>query len=193
VIEHLHWQRKDQSGIAGQHVMIVGYSHYTKKDDRDHKDFTNVAVNEVIYGNDGKYGGAMFSSIPRYFGNYANRGDFWKKVDFFNFVPNSFLDKTKYANANSEQNEIARIRFRRILSEERPDKVFVFSRKAWRSCKDALQEADLNHAPFSYKLDGNWGTFVADGKIIPVCGLRHPMLANAEEMRTAVQSFLSFN
>jgi len=38
--------------------------------------------------------------------------------------------------------------------------------------------------------DRNWGTFVMDNTIIPVLGLRHPMLANAEKMRAAVQEFL---
>jgi hypothetical protein len=190
VIEHLHWQRKDQSGIEGQHLMIVGYSHYTQKNDRDHEDFTKAAVNKVIYGDDRKYGGAMFSSVPRYFGDFANRGDFWKKVDFFNFIPNSFSDQTKYANANSEQNEIARSRFRRILCEERPDKVFVFSRKAWRACQGTLQKAALDCVILASESDRNWGTFVMDNTIIPVLGLRHPMLANAEKMRAAVQEFL---
>ena len=189
MIEHLHWQRTDKSGIAGQHIMIVGYSHYRKKEDPDHAGFTRGAVRKVISGKEKKYGGAMFSAVPSYFGDFA-REDFWKKVLFFNFVPDSFLDTEKFATARGNQLEVAKKRFNKILGKEMPDKVFVFSRKAWRDCPLTEEEQTGLCTPLSNGLD-NWGTYAINGKKIRACGFRHPMRTDTKKMRSAVQEFLN--
>jgi hypothetical protein len=192
VIEHEHWKRKDLSGIAGHHIAIVGYSHYRDKKAADHSQFTIDAVNKVISGKDKRYGGAMFSSVPGYFGDYK-REDFWRKVHFFNFVADAFFAHDKFAIANSQQVEVAQKRFKDILRKELPDKVFIFSRKAWSSCPPTLEEMNGLCVPLTNNAADNWGTYEINGKLIRVCGFRHPLRASSEKMRTSVQEFLDLD
>jgi hypothetical protein len=39
MIEHKHWKRKSEEGVQGQHIAIVGYSHWGNTDE-DSAEFT---------------------------------------------------------------------------------------------------------------------------------------------------------
>jgi hypothetical protein len=138
MIEHKHWRRFSQKGIQGQHIAIVGYSHYGDVS-KDSSDFTKWALNKFV--SDDPIGERFFPPIQGYFG-YEGRPDFWNRVDFFNFIPQCFPSANKFASGGKDLVERARSRFLNILSVEKPDKVFVFTRKGWNQCPNTLEETN---------------------------------------------------
>lgn len=188
MIEHTPWTRELMDGTIPSEIAVVGYSHYRKESDIDHDRFTLTVMENVLSGE--QSGDAFFSAVPNYFG-HADRTAFWRSVHFFNFVPEAFLDTQKFATATSKQNEFARSRFLRLLENLMPDKVFIFSRKAWRECPITVEE-ETGGACTSLICNprDNWGTYTIKGKSIRVCGFRHPLFARTEQMRAAVHEFL---
>ncbi len=188
MIEHQHWKRTSKVGIDGQHIAIVGYSHYRKPHKRDSADFTQWVMREFIRGE--RIGPAFFRPIQKFFGQ-EDSDKFWKRVHFFNFVPESFLEGDKFATANGDLLKRAKDRFTRILKLEKPDKVFVFSRKGWNQCPETLEEAagKLCH-PLRSNDQDTWGTYDIGVKKVRVCGFRHPLYARLEKVMPSVQEFL---
>jgi hypothetical protein len=188
MIEHEHWKRTNTQGIGNrnQHIAIVGYSHYRKKtDDKDSDQFTQTVMKSYLSG-DRKMGAMFFPPIERYFG-YENRVDFWNRVHFFNFIPECFLSDKKFASGNLKLVKRAQTRFDRILSLEKPDKVFVFSRKGWNQCPDT----SLPTKPLEADHRDTWGTYTYGTHDVSVCGFRHPLYASAEQVKRSVQEFLA--
>lgn len=187
MIEHRHWPRKSLEGIDKQHIAIVGYSHYGNLK-RDSSTFTHWALEEYMAGE--PVGDQFFPAIQSYFG-FDDRPEFWNHVHFFNFVPQCFAKNDKYATADVAMKERAQKRFLRILREERPDKVFVFSRKGWRQCPPTVEEEDNRRCtPLLSNSADNWGTYRLDGHEIRVCGFRHPLYARHADVKKSVQEFL---
>jgi hypothetical protein len=185
VIEHKHWTRKSDEGIQGQNIAIVGYSHYRKEqDEADSSRFTHSVMRSYLSG-DQKMGAKFFPPIQRYFG-FEDRKAFWNRVHFFNFIPECFPSANKFASADIELKKRAQTRFKKILSIEKPDKVFVFSRKGWNQCPDTPEETQ----PLKSNPRDTWGTYDLGGHTILACGFRHPLYADFEGMHLAVQEFL---
>jgi hypothetical protein len=185
VIEHKHWKRRSEEGIQGQHIAIVGYSHYRKEqDEADSAGFTQKVMKSYLSG-DRKMGAMFFPPIQKYFG-FDDREEFWNRVDFFNFIPECFPSAKKFASAEMKVRARAQTRFKKILSIEKPDKVFVFSRKGWNQCPDTPEETH----PLKSNPQDTWGTYYLDGHTVRACGFRHPLYAPFKDMQVSVREFL---
>jgi hypothetical protein len=185
MIEHKHWQRKSTDGILDQHIAIVGYSHYRKEQDEPDSSRFTQSVMRIYLDRDQKMGAKFFPPIERYFG-FEDRKLFWNRVLFFNLVPECFSSDNKYGLAGMELKKRAQARFEKILSVEKPDKVFVFSRKGWNQCPDTPEEPQ----PLKSNPRDTWRTYSFGGHSIRACGFRHPLFTEFEGMRSAVQEFL---
>jgi hypothetical protein len=187
MIEHKHWKRKSTDGIEGQHIAIVGYSHYGDPQ-KDSDRFTHWALNKFIAGE--PIGDQFFPPIQSYFG-YDGRPDFWNHVDFFNFIPECFASVKKFATGDRALVERSQKRFLKILQREKPDKVFVFSRKGWNQCPYTEEEKLVGHCNhLKSDSEDTWGTYDLGGHTVQACGLRHPLYADAKRVRRSVQEFL---
>jgi hypothetical protein len=186
MIEHRHWKRTSKKGIEGQHIAIVGYSHYRDlQAGKDSNEFTHTVMNTYLSG-DRRMGAMFFPPIQRYFGYENHRVEFWSRVDFFNFVPECFASTDKFASAARDLKTRSQDRFKKILSVEKPNKVFVFSRKGWNQCPDTVEATQ----PLNANPKDTWGFYEAGGHKILACGFRHPLFAKIEDMQLAVQEFL---
>jgi hypothetical protein len=188
MIDHKHWKRANGDGIQNQHIAIVGYSHYGETS-KDYSGFTNWAMKSYISGKG--IGERFFPPVQTYFG-YEGRPEFWNQVDFFNFVPECFATAKKFASADAKLKDHAQKRFLRILTDEKPDKVFVFTRKGWNQCPPTLEEAAGGRCiPLKFNPEDNWGTYDVGGHRVKVCGFRHPLFyANSEQVAVSVREFL---
>jgi hypothetical protein len=193
MIEHLHWRGDSyESGIQGQRLAIVGYSHWGS-DEGANADFTRTCVKRVMSG--WKHNSTrFFTSIQNYFG-FEDPVNFWEKVVFFNFLPNCIGDENdRFGLGTEAQNHRGQQRFLSILRAERPHKVFVFTTKGWRSCPETREEINSpDHAPLDFGIDFpgfSWGTYDVGGHIAAAFGLRHPQGADGELMRKVVQHIL---
>ena len=192
MIEHKPWKGpKRELGIDGQRVAIVGYSHYRNAKDADNEQFTICVVRNVLSGQ--QRGDSLFAAIPGYFG-FKDRIEFWKRVWFFNFIPECIgTDEEKYATGSPDQIKRAGERFRRILQKERIQKAFVFTTKGWRHCPYTDEEkkgkdcASLGHG-FD---DVTWGNYTLGARKVLAFGFRHPQFAPKEHMRAAVSEALT--
>jgi hypothetical protein len=189
-IVHDPWRPTSKDGIGGQHIAIVGYSHHLKGGDVDCKSLTRDVVRDVIKG---KKKLSFFTSIQNYFG-YNNPKDFWTRVLFFNFLPDCIGDSdNKYGKGSDEQHRLAQDRVRRILSKERPDKVFVFTTKAWQKFPNTIENVgDQPCTPlFPGSPEPSWGIYEMGSHRVLVCGFRHPQYAKGQNIKRQVEAFLA--
>ena len=180
-IEHRCW-RPDRyhEGIAGSRIAISGYSHYSNEG--DDAELTNLVVARVVSG-ESRY--AFFTSVARAFGFEPSA--FWPRVIFFNFVPSIVGSSAdKFAVAGELENERARARVRRLLDEHAPDKLFVFSEKAWAAFPKTDGERAGLIAKGALVKSGTYTT--RSGKKVLAAGGRHPQGASANELREFARS-----
>lgn len=184
-MEHVEWcpDAYLQSGLSGQRIAVAGHSHWSN--DPDHDAFTDECLRNVISG---KWRIAFFTSIARSFG-FEDRTDFWSRVLFFNFLP------TKVGNGDErngygrpDQLEVGRARVLRILDQHKPDKLFVFSTKAWGEFPHTIEDqAGVEAQPPLY-----WHTYqTRSGHRVKAVGLRHPQGADGTAMRERVQALMA--
>ena len=174
-----------EEGIDGQRVACVGFSHWS--DEPSHEDplKTKNDIENVISG---AYDSAPYwAHFPRYFG-HRTRADFWSRVVFFNSLPSIVGDGSqRYSAGTAEQQNGAQERLIRIVEKERPQKLFIFSKKAWNS---------LPESPNGWhKLgdtDFDWGHLATpSGWTVPVICLPHPQGADGSAMEKAVAAGMS--
>ena len=187
-LEHREWVGEDySSGIGGQRVAVMGFSHWGELDE-DRACVTEEVIAAVCDGRSH----AFFDQIQRYFG-FGQRAEFWSRVAFFNYLPDLVgTGENRHAWGRQDQHDRARVRFQQILDRRQPDKVIVFSMKAWDSMP-AFRPADPSGR--SLGRDGEfprsfgWGTYDAglDGHVTAAFGLRHPQGALKEIMVNAVR------
>jgi hypothetical protein len=181
------------SGINGHRVAILGYSHWNGDPDRDDYDkFTIDVMRDVI---NATYRPSFFTRIAGFF----DAGDpalFWKKVLFFNYLPQCIGGKAeRFDVADESWSNSANERFRCILEAHVPDKVIVFTSKGWGS----LPPFDAA-IPYTFDTSGLVGAVLRDpcglykvgSKSIIAFGLRHPQGAPAKAMSLAVRQILEF-
>jgi len=192
LIEHTPWRGQNyESGIGGQRIAVVGYSHHRGPSQVDCEDFTEDVVRCVIEGQQERE--SFFGPIRGYFG-YDDNAAFWNRVLFFNFLPDCIgVTDQRYETGSPSQIVHGKRRFLRIIREEKPDKVFVFTVKGWRSFPRTIQEEagearillGTNFPKFS------WGTYAAGKHTVMAFGLRHPQFANGQLMQLAVRDILT--
>src|SRR5690242_18178447 len=108
---HERWKGAQYpSGIDGQRIGIVGYSHWNGDPDRhDCAQFTENVVRGVMKGESSH---SFFIQIRNYFG-FDDHGTFWEKVLFFNYVPRCIGGPyERFAVADESWNDSANKRFR---------------------------------------------------------------------------------
>jgi hypothetical protein len=186
-VEHIPWkgQNYDKGGINGQRIAIVGHSHHSEEEDTDN--LTLDVMREVTTGRSYKF----FDQIQDYFG-FLDGADFWNRVVFFNFLPDSVgSDEERYKHGTPEQIARGKERFRRLLSEYHPQKVLVFSKTIW-SEMEPLREEEASDSSGEKRGDGfSWGTYELDGQIVMVFNLHHPERAPKDRQTRAVQQILA--
>lgn len=184
-MEHVEWCPSGfrEGGLSGQRIAIAGHSHWS--DDPDHDGFTDVCLRNVISG---EWRISFFTSIARYFG-FEDQATFWPQVMFFNFLPTMVggdLDRFGYGHA--DQLEAGRARVLRILDQHEPDKLFVFSTKAWREFPPTIED----NAKAEAQPPHHWHTYeTSSGHRVKAVGLRHPQGADRAEMTAQVQSLMA--
>ena len=182
MIDHRPWIGPDfRSAPREQQIAIVGYSHYS--DESDDEGATEKCISCVINGERMPF----FTKIAGYFG--CDAPAFWSRVAFFNFIP-CFVGGSNelYKRGSSEQTEAGKRRVLRLLAEIKPQKVFVFSKKAWWDFPESIEsKAGLEpHEP------SGWVTYPAgDGRIALAVGLQHPQWAKSDIQTAAVRSILT--
>jgi hypothetical protein len=186
-IEHAEWVGSQfNDGIQGQHIAIVGFSHWGEVSGDD-PDFTRDVIQGVCEGKSHTF----FDRIREYFGYQDARG-FWGRVVFFNFIPDLIgSKKERFAYGTPAQHERGRERFLQILGRQRPEKVVVFSRKAWNNLPEfcPADPEDRFLGP-EFPAGFTWGTYERDGHVAAAFGLRHPQGAKTDEMTQAVRRIL---
>ena len=107
VVDHVYWRGREyeSSGIGQQRIAIVGYSHCKEDNEEDNKESTPIVLNNVISGT---WSIRFFTSIRNYFG-FGSHVDFWEKVVFFNYVPDSMNATTRFDWATDEQINVHKI------------------------------------------------------------------------------------
>jgi hypothetical protein len=190
MVEHLPWIGEHYAnGIKNQRVAIVGHSHPSEKGEQDLNDYTNQIVKQFIEGQNIKF----FSIIQRYFG-FENRSEFWNRVLFINYI--SDWVPSRYHPGTGEQIDRAKQRFQKLLSTERPDKIFVFTSKGWSILPPTREECDHSGLrPISVEISEfspfRWGTYVAGDHTAMAFGLRHPQGANTKLMQRVVRHIMT--
>jgi hypothetical protein len=195
LIEHKPWVGPlyRPEGINGQRIAIVGHFHHGNEDNNQ---FTIETVAGML---NGEYTIPFFSTIRNYFG-FEDNGDFWNRVMFFNYLPDCVGGAEERYNSGTEQQIMrAKARFLRILADNLPEKVFVFSNnerlgKGWPTlpptCEEEASEGCIALGTQFPRF--SWGTYrTAAGHIAMAFGLRHPQGASSLLMRDAVEHILS--
>ena len=189
-INHAIWRPTLAGGIYRQKVAIVGYSHHCAKGTFDQDNLTLDILQGVI---DGTRKHSFFTAIQKYFG-YDDSASFWSRVYFFNFLAEAIgPSDRKYGNASSEQREEAKRRFLTFIENEKPDKVFIFTRKGWKSFPETTveeQEGRTCNRLFNDSEEPTWGTYLVGEHRVLACGFRHPQFARGEDLEGQVREFL---
>jgi len=194
MIEHRPWRGAEcESGVDGQRIAIVGYSHHRDPEHEDNDLLTYCVLERIVKGE--TIGDSFFPRVPGYFG-FENRAEFWNRVWFFNFIPECIgTSDQKYGTANGELLERAKRRFKKTLRDEVPniEKVFVFSTKGWSQCPHTAQEdKGEDCTPLGAAFGRfSWGRYVFSDHNVTAFGLRHPQFADKALMVGAVQKALS--
>ncbi len=177
--------------IRGKQLAIVGYSHHLDDDYRS--EFTQELLVDV---SENRRHIAFFTRISSYFG--LSNQEFWPHVIYFNFLPGRIGDKDdKYKTAPADVHEAARRRVLSILSDNEIERILVFSTKAWNNFPDTDGEKSGEKCSplFERTTESRYrveiGTYTINGRPVLAAGFRHPERANAEEMRHAVETFMS--
>jgi hypothetical protein len=195
VVEHAHWRGRNYlSGIEGQKIAIVGYSHHRKPEHQDHPEFTRVVLWKVLDGT--QKGDSFFATVAGYFGCSDDQTAFWNRVVFFNLIPQCIgTSENRYRVGTACQHEDGRGRFTRILKKEKPNKVFVFTTKGWRECPLTAQEKEGKRCtPLADGIENvSWGRYVFDSHTVTAFGLHHPQYANKEQMKLAVRTAMKLS
>lgn len=185
--EHKPWVGERYANQPeGERYLIAGFSHWGRYSDEreDDPDFTNQVMRR--WGVPGSI--RFFDSIASYFGS-DDRNAFWNSVCFINTLPTTVgSEDERYTEGTPEQRTEAPARNLRILDELRPDKVLLFSRKAWPLWPEwtgSLTGATIGIKPAEI----NFGSYKrSDGGESVLFGLRHPQFASSSEMKDAVRA-----
>ncbi len=128
VFEHAPWIGASyEAGIGGKRVLVVGYSHWSEEADRT--DFTQDQVQQWAAGEEPMPFGPR---LRTFFGD-ADAFTFWNSIAFFNALPSLVggADE-RYADGTPEQIAAIGPLVLRLIAELEPDRIFVFSKKAWK-------------------------------------------------------------
>jgi hypothetical protein len=186
-MEHQAWVGSDyERGLGGQRVLIAGFSHWS--DEPDTIDFTKNQVRSWAAGDEPK----PFGVRLRAFFGIDNPAEFWNGIAFFNTLPTLIGGAiARFADGDEEQRRAVPKRVLGIIGELQPDRVFVFSRKAWHVWPDytgGLRNGTLRVAGVG---EFDAGAYRHSRGEALAFGFSHPQFAAVGPTRTAVSAALS--
>ena len=194
-IEHEPWINTDVYCKQKEKICIVGESHYDKEGN-DSVMLTHQVVQHAINGTKWM---PFFLAIEYAF---QRKSEMWNEVLFMNYLASVPTDGSEA----DKRDLIARSRERLLdmIAMHRPEKVFVFSRLAWRVFPNLVEEDEPrpNNIPFliveaaKSRSRHEWGHLRAKPKqghehIAKVYGLEHPSRYTSnivEPLRASVQA-----
>ena len=120
---------------------------------------------------------------------YETHDGFWQRVMFFNYLPECVGGAGEHFNhGTQEQISRAKDRFLRLIQQELPDKVLVFTSRRWAFPFDAETFQKLGSRFSNFYLQ----EYRFDGHSIPISFLRYPQGASGELMRGAIEFALDY-
>lgn len=190
VIEHEPWIGDEYlTGIEDQKVAVIGFSHHVNE--TDHPRVT-ADMMSVIAGEGPDPGGwrkiAFFVQVRNAFG-FSNHRDFWKRVMFFNFIPNSVgRDDARYAPGSATQLQHAEQRVLQLFEAYAPNKAFLFSTKAWNNFPKTRERQAGDDPKMGERFDDfRMGHYDFPQSTTTVLRLRHPQGARRALLADAVR------
>jgi hypothetical protein len=179
-----------ESGMGAQRVAVVGYSHWLEAGCKDTDQATIDCISKVVSGRLEKKT-TFFDRVRDCFG-YDNHEDFWPEVMFFEFLPDCVGGgNDRYKSGTLAQRERAARRFLRLITDHKPDKVFIFTgfnaRSRYFPPMDNKPESIQEFPMFK------WGTYTVGDHRASAFFLRHPERASMKDlelMRKAVKHIL---
>ncbi|HEX8302085.1 hypothetical protein [Sphingomonas sp.] len=166
---------------------IMGYSHWAQEP--DHAAFTTQTMRSVI---DGKYQDiSFFNFIPAYF--REERTYFWNRVMFLNFLPRKIGGPgDRFATGSAEATLAGKERALRLMEVYAPNRLFVFSRKAWEGLPSSLEDAAKVTAQriLEDQIFDRHHYHFRTGHVVQAFGLRHTQGAIKEVMTRAITAAL---
>lgn len=156
--------------------MIVGWSHWGNEGEDVG---TKGCIQKVI---DGEWRIAFFTQIRGYF-DHQDHALFWPQVMFINFLPNLVGGpEQRFGHGTLEQRQIGKERFLRLIEENLPHKVLVFTSRRWAfpylDNSENLSSSFPQFLKSKYKIGSHEAA---------VYFLRHPQGARKTIMQAAVR------
>jgi hypothetical protein len=196
MISHNAWvrRREFQDGINGQRIAIIGHSHHDDPNGSNEPDDdanTERTLEHMLSGHpDWQF--RFFDRVLAFF-DYNTHAEFWPRVLFMNFLPQRVAGI--YDNGTPDQQQRGRDRFLKVMAEHKPDKIFVFSKKAWSQLPASLDRGPDNEYG-EYPLGTafpqiSWCRYRFDNEISYAYGLKHPQYASVAKTRDAVRHILA--
>ncbi|CAN5374235.1 hypothetical protein BH20BAC1_BH20BAC1_12820 [soil metagenome] len=126
----LHYQpwipKNYKSGKYGK-LLLLGESHYLNKD-KDIKHLTKQVIRNAIKETEGMYS-PFFRTIELMFDRTADHEVFWNEVAFANLIQTGLV--TSDSQPTVEERESINPTFQLLLSQLKPYRVLVFSKRMW--------------------------------------------------------------
>lgn len=183
IVEHLPWKGPlYQSGLGGVRVAIIGYSHHRKPEEPDHSNWT---IDMMLGVASGTRRDKFFVKVQDYFGR-PNQPNFWNQVLFFNYLTDCVIDFFGTGQTGPANN-----RFKKIISTYLPDKVFVFSRKAWNGLSEEAESPPAQPLGMGLPHTFQSRIYKVNQRVVAAYGLKHPQYAKRDLMRRAVSQILA--
>lgn len=82
-------------------------------------------------------------------------------------------------------------RIKSILSDLKPDKAIVFTKKGWSLWPDYDDDEGSRFLPIPETEEIEFGTYIGDGFSTVAYGLRHPQFASFETMKRSVAAIMA--
>ncbi|QYE35239.1 hypothetical protein KZX46_04355 [Polymorphobacter sp. PAMC 29334] len=188
-VQHEPWVGLNYGSGAfnGEKIAIVGYSHWDNDIDTNEK--TKETLAGVATGSTVEI--AFFNKIMGYF----KRDDpaFWNEVMFFNFIPNTIgTGDERHDSGTDEQHRLGQARALALMEEHKPDRVFVFSAKAWRNFPKSIEDLAELQADEIIPEEAEFvrNHYRVEDHVVLAFGLRHPQGAADAIMYPAVAAAL---
>lgn len=196
--EHAIWQGAKYAEAA-ERWAVLGFSHYdrdwSKPDsscaglDAKKANFTTQLLTQTV---EGRCDLRFFRDLAKAFGatDLEPRKRFWEQVVFFNYLPTCVDAHEMFRTATKAERERGNARFCQALATYKPDRVFVFSKKAWK-LMPKTDEANRGEPSGSLHVSSyEYGTYTIDTHKQLACCLQHPTHADHSLLRQGVLAFL---
>jgi len=191
LIQHEAWIGGDfeRTGLDGQKIAIVGYSHWNGElGCLDYSEFTRDVIQGVMRG-DTRHN--FFTQIRNYF-DFSSHEQFWNKVAFFNYLPRCIGGpEARFDAGTADEHREAKDRLFRLAHKLQPQKLIVFSAKTW-GCRylPPFDEGNLHFRTVGIEdavLKSPCGLYRSEDYNFAAFGLRHPQGAPGDQMSEAVR------